>query len=65
MSWVAASAGLRLGLAAMILHLVLIQPNHPDALTWRALSMFPLELPAILLALIAPGGVSPSACGSR
>jgi len=56
MSRVAASAGLRLGLAAMILHLVLIQPNHPDALTWRALSMFPLELPAILLALIAAGG---------
>jgi hypothetical protein len=48
--------GLRLGLAAGILHLVLIQPNHPDALTFRALLLFPLELPVILLALIAAGG---------
>ncbi|MFQ6550560.1 sulfatase-like hydrolase/transferase [Aestuariibius sp. 2305UL40-4] len=42
-------------LAAMVLHLVLIQPNHPDAVSWRALLLFPLELPAILLALIAFG----------
>lgn len=52
-------AGLRrtlhLLLAALVLHLVLIQPNHPDAMGWGALSVFPLELPAILLALIALG----------
>ena len=42
-------------LAAMVLHLVLIQPNHPHAVSWRALLLFPLELPAILLALIALG----------
>lgn len=47
---------LRLGLAAAILHLVLIQPNHPAALTFQALLLFPLELPVILLALIAAGG---------
>jgi hypothetical protein len=37
----------------VLLHLVLIQPNHPAAMTWGALSVFPLELPAILLALVA------------
>ncbi|OAN79067.1 sulfatase [Jannaschia sp. EhC01] len=41
--------------AALILHLVLIQPNHPGAMTWGALWVFPLELPAILLAMIALG----------
>lgn len=46
---------LHLLLAALVLHLVLIQPNHPDAMGWGALSVFPLELPAILLALIALG----------
>jgi hypothetical protein len=39
--------------ATLILHLFLIQPNHPGAMTWRALFVFPLELPAILLVLIA------------
>lgn len=43
------------GLAALVLHLVLIQPNHPAAVSWRALLLFPLELPVILLALIALG----------
>lgn len=46
---------LRLILAALILHLVLIQPNHPAAMTWGALALFPLELPAILLGLLALG----------
>ncbi|MDG3040508.1 sulfatase-like hydrolase/transferase [Roseicyclus marinus] len=46
---------LRLILAALVLHLVLIQPNHPAAMTWGALRLFPLELPAILLGLIAVG----------
>jgi Sulfatase len=38
-------------LAAFILHLVLIQPNHPGALSLRALTLFTLELPAILCML--------------
>lgn len=45
----------RLILAALVLHLVLIQPNHPAAMTWGALAMFPLELPVILLGLVALG----------
>ena len=43
----------RLGLAALILHVVLIQPNHPDAMTLAALFVFPLELPVVLLGLAA------------
>lgn len=46
----------RLVLAAAILHLALIQPNHPDAVTWRALILFPLELPALLIGLALLGG---------
>ena len=42
-------------LAAAALYLVLVQPNHPDAMTWRALTVFPLEWPALLLALLAVG----------
>ncbi|MFA8386258.1 MAG: sulfatase-like hydrolase/transferase [Pelagibaca sp.] len=42
-------------IAAAILYLVLIQPNHPDAMTWAALLAFPLEWPAILLGLMAFG----------
>lgn len=51
---------LRLGLGALVLHLVLVQPNHPAALTWGALAVFPLELPVILLVLAAlpPGPVT-------
>jgi hypothetical protein len=48
---------LGLALAALLLHLVLIQPNHPAAVTWRALILFPLELPALLALLVAlPSG---------
>lgn len=43
----------RPALAALILFLVLIQPNHPQAMTWGALALFPLELPVILGALVA------------
>ena len=43
----------RLVFAALVFHLLLIQPNHPAAMTWQALLVFPLELPAILLGLIA------------
>ena len=52
----------RLGLATLVLHLVLIQPNHPAAMAWDALLLFPLELPVILCALVAggPGRVSVS-----
>lgn len=42
-------------IAVGILHLVLVQPNHPAAIGWGALWVFPLELPAILLALVALG----------
>lgn len=48
----AAAAG-RLALAALVLHLLLIQPNHPAAMTWGALLLFPLELPVLLLLLLA------------
>jgi energy-converting hydrogenase Eha subunit A len=43
----------RLLAAALVFHLVLIQPNHPLAMSWSALLMFPLELPVVLLALLA------------
>jgi energy-converting hydrogenase Eha subunit A len=49
------TTALRLILAALVLHLLLIQPNHPAAMTWRALILFPLELPVILLGLAAIG----------
>jgi hypothetical protein len=39
--------------ALVVLHLILIQPNHPGAMTWAALRLIPLELPVILLALVA------------
>ena len=42
-------------LATLILYLVLIQPNHPAAMTWGALLLFPLELPVIVTALILAG----------
>ncbi|MBV6656772.1 MAG: hypothetical protein KI785_03285 [Devosiaceae bacterium] len=42
-----------LGAATLFLFLLLIQPNHPHAVGWGALLVFPLELPIILLALIA------------
>jgi hypothetical protein len=46
---------LRLILSAMVLYVVLVQPNHPQAMTWGALAAFPLEWPAIVLALLAVG----------
>jgi hypothetical protein len=43
-------------LATALLHLALIQPNHPQAMTWGALRLVPLELPVIVLVLLAwPG----------
>ncbi len=41
--------------AALVLYLVLVQPNHPAAMTWGALAVFPLELPAILALLVLAG----------
>jgi hypothetical protein len=46
---------LRLVLAGLVFHLVLIQPNHPAAMTWGALLVLPLELPVILLGLMIIG----------
>ncbi|MEM1286736.1 MAG: sulfatase [Pseudomonadota bacterium] len=43
----------QLAAAALLLFLILIQPNHPDAVGWGSLFVFPLELPVLLLALIA------------
>lgn len=40
-----------LGLAAVLMHVVLIQPNHPAAMTWAALSVLSLEWIILLLAL--------------
>lgn len=42
-------------MAALVLFLVLIQPNHPGAMGWGALRVFPLELPVIILAVLALG----------
>jgi len=51
-----ARALVALVLSALLVNLVLIQPNHPEALTWRALRMVPLELPVLLLGALALGG---------
>ncbi|WP_035516856.1 hypothetical protein, partial [Pseudohaliea rubra] len=49
--------------AAFVLYLVLVQPNHPAAMHWDALGAFPLEWPAVLLALLALGaGRAATAC---
>ncbi len=45
--------------AALVLHLVLIQPNHPNAMTWGAFRLFALELPVLLLALPVIGNGNP------
>lgn len=46
---------MKIALALACLYLVLIQPNHPDAMTWGALAVLPLELPVIVAALMALG----------
>ncbi len=45
-----------LAAAAALLALALLQPNHPASLTWGALRTFPLELPALLIALALARG---------
>jgi hypothetical protein len=42
-------------IAALVIYLLLIQPNHPGAMTWGALWAFPLELPVIIAALVLAG----------
>jgi phosphatidylglycerophosphate synthase len=46
---------MRVVLAAVILHLVLILPHHPGGLAGSTLARFPLELPVLLLLLLALG----------
>lgn len=46
---------LLLGLSAAVIFAVLVLPNHPGTMTWSALNRFPLELPVILLGMIAIG----------
>ena len=46
-----------LTLSAVLIYALLILPHHPDAMSWDAFNRFPLELPVILLALIAIGRV--------
>lgn len=46
---------LRAILAVLVLYLVLIQPNHPAAIGWGSLRVFPLELPVFLLGVLALG----------
>lgn len=41
--------------STLILYLILIQPNHPYAMTWGALGIFPLELPVVIAALVLTG----------
>jgi hypothetical protein len=45
------SAAAGLILSALLLHVVLIQPNHPAAMTWAALLVLSLEWIVLLLAL--------------
>ncbi|MEM9344416.1 MAG: sulfatase-like hydrolase/transferase [Pseudomonadota bacterium] len=46
---------LLLTLAAALLFAVLILPNHPGTMKWSALNRWPLELPVLILAMIALG----------
>lgn len=46
---------MRLAFAFALLWLVLIQPNHPAAMTWGAVRVVPLELPPLLALLILLG----------
>ncbi|NIA72085.1 sulfatase [Pelagibius litoralis] len=49
-----------LALAALVLYLLLVLPNHPDAVTSGAILFFPLELPLILALLIVLRQQAPS-----
>ena len=44
-----------LALAAAVIFAVLVLPNHPGTMKWTALNRWPLELPVLLLAMVAMG----------
>ncbi len=46
---------LALASSALLIDLVLIQPNHPSAMSWQAFRLVPLELPVLLLGCLAIG----------
>ncbi|WP_171180907.1 sulfatase-like hydrolase/transferase [Ruegeria sp. HKCCD8929] len=44
-----------LAIAAAVIFAVLILPNHPGTMAWGALKRWPLELPVLLLGMVAIG----------
>jgi len=44
-----------LALAATVIFAVLVLPNHPGTMRWSALNRWPLELPVLLLGMVAVG----------
>ena len=50
-----AGAALPFVLSVIVLHCLLVLPNHPAAMTPGALGLFPLELPLVIAALLALG----------
>ncbi|GFE64659.1 sulfatase-like hydrolase/transferase [Litoreibacter roseus] len=44
---------LLLGGGVVLVFLVLVLPNHPGTMKWTALNRFPLELPVLILTLVA------------
>ncbi|WP_372574989.1 sulfatase-like hydrolase/transferase [Ruegeria jejuensis] len=42
-------------IAAAVIFAILVLPNHPDAMAWSALNRWPLELPVLLLGMLAIG----------
>ncbi|MFL4470592.1 sulfatase-like protein [Tateyamaria armeniaca] len=42
-------------LAAAVIFAVLVLPNHPGTMKWSALNRWPLELPVLLLGMVAVG----------
>ncbi len=46
---------LALILSLALIDLLLILPNHPRAMTWEALKLVPLELPVLILGMVALG----------
>lgn len=46
---------LALAFSAAVIFAVLVMPNHPGAVAWNTLNRWPLELPVLLLGLVAIG----------
>lgn len=44
-----------LAIAAAVIFAVLVLPNHPGTMAWGALNRWPLELPVLLLGMVAIG----------